>query len=61
MLLRVQSEKFFDHSICRTKEQKARLWCLASAMPKPVMPSGAKNDIWQSFYGEKSQESGSVS
>jgi len=24
----------------RTKDQKKRLQCLASAMPKPVMPSG---------------------
>jgi len=36
-------EKFFNQSICRTKEQKARLQCLASPMPKSVMPSGAKN------------------
>jgi len=43
MLLRVPSEKVFDQSICRTKEQKARLQCLASAMPEFVMPSGAKN------------------
>jgi len=41
--LRVPSEKFFDQSICRTKEQKARLQCLAGAMPKSVMPSGVKN------------------
>ena len=33
----------FDPSICRTKELKARLQCLASAMTKSVMPSGAKN------------------
>jgi len=26
---------------CRTKEQKMRLKCLASAMQKPVMPSAA--------------------
>jgi len=31
MLLRVPSEKVFDQAICRTKEQKARLQCLASA------------------------------
>jgi len=43
MLLRVPSEKVIDLSICRTKEQKARLQCLASAIPKSVMPSGAKN------------------
>jgi len=42
MLLRVPSE-LFDQSICRTKEQKARLQCLAGAMAKSVMPSGAKN------------------
>jgi len=43
MLLRGPSEKYFDLSICRTKEQKASLQCLASAMLKSVMPSGAKN------------------
>jgi len=32
--------KCFNQSICRTKEQKPRLQCLASAIPKPVMPSG---------------------
>jgi len=42
MLLRVPSN-VFDQSICRTKEQKERLQCLASAMPKSVMLSGAKN------------------
>ena len=31
----------FDQSIRRTKEQKTRLQCLASTMPKPVMTSGA--------------------
>jgi len=39
MLLRVPSEKVFDQSICRTKEQKARLQCSAGAMPTSVMPS----------------------
>jgi len=43
MLLRGPSEKVSDQSICRTKEQKARLQCLASAMPKSVLPSAAKN------------------
>jgi len=43
MLLRVPSEKVFDQSICRKKKQKARLQCLASAMPKSVIPPGAKN------------------
>jgi len=43
MLLRGPSEKVFDQSICRTKEQKTRLQYLASAMPKPVMPSADKN------------------
>jgi len=44
MLLCGLSEKFFfDQLICRTIEQKARLQCLASAMPKSVMPSAAKN------------------
>jgi len=42
-LLCVSSEKVFDQLICRTKEQKARWQCLASAMPKFVMLSGAKN------------------
>jgi len=32
--------KGFNQVIRRTKEQKTRLQCLASAMPKPVMPSG---------------------
>jgi len=39
MLLCVPSEKVFDQSISRTKEQKTRLQCLASAMPNSVMPS----------------------
>ena len=43
MLLRGPSEKVFEQSICRTKEQKIRLQCLASAMPKSVMPSATKN------------------
>jgi len=43
MLLRGPSEQAFDQSICRTKEQKIRLQCLASAMPKSVMPSATKN------------------
>jgi len=43
MLLRSLSEKVFDQSICRTKELKTRLQCLASGMPKFVMPSAAKN------------------
>jgi len=32
--------KCFNQSIRRTKEQQTRLQCLASAMPKRVMPSG---------------------
>jgi len=32
--------KGFHQSICRTKEQKTRLQCLAIAMPKFAMPSG---------------------
>jgi len=43
MLLLGRSEKVFDQSICRTKEQKTRLQCLARAMPNSVMPSAAKN------------------
>jgi len=42
MLLCVPSEKVFEQLICRTKEQKARLQCLAYAMPKSVMPSATK-------------------
>ena len=38
--------KGFNQSICRTKEQKTRLRCLASAMPKPVMPSGHQ-ELWK--------------
>jgi len=34
--------KGFNQSICRTEEQKTRLHRLASAIPKFVMPSGAK-------------------
>jgi len=41
MLLPGPSEKIFDQSICRTKEQKARLQCLDRAIPKSEMPSGA--------------------
>ena len=33
--------KYFNQSIRRTKEQKTRLQCLAWAMPKSVMLSGA--------------------
>jgi len=43
MLLRGPSEKVFDQSICKAKEQKARSQSLASTMPKYVMPSGAQN------------------
>jgi len=43
MLLCGALENVFDQSICRTKEQKATLQCLASAMPKSVMPSTDKN------------------
>jgi len=43
MLLHGPSEQVFDQSICRTKEQRTRLQCLASAMPKSVMPSTVKN------------------
>jgi len=32
--------KGLNQSMRRTKAQKPRLQCLASAMPKPVMPSG---------------------
>jgi len=37
------SETVFHQSICRTKEQKTKLQCLASEMPKSVIPSAAKN------------------
>jgi len=43
MLLHVLSEKVLDQSICRTKEQKARLQCLACTMLKSIMPSQVKN------------------
>jgi len=43
MLLCSPSEKVFDQLICRTKEQKTRLQCLASGMPKIVMPSASKD------------------
>jgi len=41
--LRGPSENVFGQSVCRTKEQKTRLQCWASEMPKSVMPSAAKN------------------
>jgi len=41
--LRGPPEKVFDQSICRMSEQKTRLQCLASEMPKSIMPSAAKN------------------
>ena len=50
--------KVFDQSICRTKEQKTRLQCLACAMPKSVMPSAAKR---AQFLRRKAQEPDSVS
>jgi len=34
--------KGFNQSICRRKEQKTSLQCLAGAMPKSVMPSELK-------------------
>jgi len=37
------ARKGFNRSICRTKEQKTSLQCLASAMPKSVILSAAKN------------------
>jgi len=37
--------KGFNQSIRRTKEQKTRLECLASPMPKPVMPSD--QELWK--------------
>jgi len=44
------ARKGFNQSIRRAKELKTRLQCLASAMPKPVMPSGHQ-ELWkaQSF------------
>jgi len=38
--------KGFNQSIRITKEQKTRLQCLASEMPKPVMPSGHQ-ELWK--------------
>jgi len=32
----------FNQLICRIEEQKTSLQCLASAMPKFIMPSGGK-------------------
>jgi len=43
--------KGFNQSIRRTKEQKTRLQCLASAMPKPVMPQELRKA--QSFQEEQ--------
>jgi len=43
MQLRGPSEKVFDQSICRTKEQKTILQCLSSEMLISVMLSAAKN------------------
>jgi len=56
------ARKGFNQSIRRTKEQKTRLQCLASEMPKPAMPLGHQ-ELWkaQSFWEEKAQGSGSVS
>jgi len=34
------SKVFFIQSICRTKEQKTRLQCLATAMSQFAMPAG---------------------
>ena len=31
-----------DRAICRTKEHRTRLQCLASAMPRSIVPSGAE-------------------
>ena len=47
----------FNQSIRRTNEQKLRLQSLASAMPKPVMPSGHQ-ELWkaQSFYKKKKRK-----
>jgi len=52
------TRKGFNLLICRMKEQKARLQCLASEMPKSVMTSGViktakllrrkRAKIWQS-------------
>jgi len=41
--MRVLSDKLFDQSICGTNEQKGILQCLACAIPRSIMPSGAKN------------------
>ena len=37
-------KRFLISRFLKTKEQKARLQCLAISMPKSVMPSGAKYD-----------------
>ena len=51
--------KGFNQSIRRTKEQNTRLRCLASAMPKPVMPPGAMKSA-KLLQDEKVQGSGSM-
>ena len=51
--------KGFNQSIRRTKEQKTRLQCLASATPKPVMPSAAMKSA--KLLRKQAQGSGSVS
>ena len=53
MLLRGPSEKVLNQSIYRMKEQKTRLWCLASEMPKSVMPSAA---IKRKVFKEKKRK-----
>jgi len=52
MLLRGPLEKVFDQSLCRTKEQKTRLQCLAWAMPESVMSTAAKSV----FFKEKKRK-----
>jgi len=38
-VIALSDRKTFNLSICRTKEQKTRLQCLDSVVPKSVMPS----------------------
>jgi len=55
--------KGFNQSIRKTKEQKTRLQCLASAMPKPVMPSGHQEQTRRqdlAAAGAKNQKGGHI-
>jgi len=59
MLLPGPSEKVLISRFAERKEQNTRLRCLASAMPKPVMPPGAMKSA-KLLQDEKVQGSGSM-